>query len=55
VNICDFSQWNHRREPEPLSIGSIGKGLAGIIESLGGSEIASQILGTGDNSQRDLT
>jgi len=46
---------NNRREPEPLSLGSIGKGLAGIVASLGGSEIASQVLGTGDNSQRDLT
>jgi len=46
---------NTRREPEPLSLGSIGKGLAGIVASLGGSEIASQVLGTGDNTQRDLT
>jgi len=46
---------NNRREPEPLSLGSIGKGLAGIVAGLGGSEIASQVLGTGDNTQRDLT
>jgi hypothetical protein len=46
---------NSRREPEPLSLGGIGKGLAGLVASLGGSEIASQVLGTGDNSQRDLT
>jgi len=38
-----------------LSVGSIGKGLAGIVASIGGPEIASQILGIGDNSQRVLT
>jgi len=44
----------NKRSPEPLSIGSIGKDLAGIIANLGGSDIASEVLG-GGNSQRDLT
>jgi hypothetical protein len=43
-----------KRSPEPINLPGIGKGLAGIIAGLGGSEIASEVLG-GGNSQRDLT
>jgi hypothetical protein len=44
-----------KRSPEPLNLGSIGKGLAGIIAGLAGSQVAQGVLGDSDNSQRDLT
>jgi hypothetical protein len=40
-----------KRSPEPINLPGIGKGLAGIIAGLGGSEIASEVLGTGTTQQ----
>jgi hypothetical protein len=55
VNVCDFSQWDPRREPEPLNLAGIGKGIAGLVAGLVGSQVASGVLGGSDTAQRDLT
>jgi len=49
VDVCDFSQWDHRREPEPLNLGGLGKllgtGLLGGVASGIGAEVSQDILG----------